>query len=201
MSSGPEHTPQGDITTLLAAVSAGDRTAFDQLLPLVYGELRALARRRGARVPGAALDTTEIVHETYLKLSASRSVSCVDRRHFFAVAARAMRQIAVDAARESLAGKRGGAAVHVPIDDVAVGSSSPVSAAELLDLDRAIDRLCDVDPRLALLVELRYFAGLSVEEAAEAFDTSTRTIKREWRKARALLFEDLQRRGEPPGED
>ena len=186
-------TPGGDITTLLAAVSAGDRAAFDALVPLVYSELRALARRRSGRGSAASLETTELVHETYLKLGASRATSWVDRGHFFAVAARAMRQVAVDAAREAVAGKRGGAALHLSIDDVVVGSSD--RASELLDLDRAISRLCDVDARLALLVELRYFAGLSVEETAEALGISERTVKREWRKARALLLDDLQRHG------
>lgn len=179
----------GDITRLLGAISAGDRSAYDALVPMVYAELRSIARRRVPRSPAAALDTTELVHETYLKLGASRAQSWADRRHFFAVAARAMRQIVVDAARESLAGKRGGTAIHVSIDDVAIGSDD--RAAELLDLDRAITRLGDVDARLVALVELRYFAGLSVEETAEALDSSPRTVKRDWRKARALLLADL----------
>lgn len=186
--------PRGDITTLLAAVSAGDRSAFDALVPLVYAELRALAHRRRTRGGPASLDTTELVHETYLKLSASRANAWADRRHFFAVAARAMRQIAVDAAREALAGKRGGASVHLSLDDVVVGSHE--NPTDLLDVDRAITRLCEVDARLALLVELRYFAGLSVEETGDALGMSERTVKREWRKARALLFDDLRRQGE-----
>lgn len=185
----------GDITRLLGAISAGDAAAYDALVPLVYTELRSLARRRTPRSTGAGLDTTELVHETYLKLGASRARSWADRRHFFAVAARAMRQIVVDAARQSLAGKRGGAAVHVSIDDVALATSD--RASELLDLDRAITRLGDVDARLVELVELRYFAGLSVEETAEALDTSPRTVKRDWRKARALLLADLHGTSDP----
>ncbi len=184
--------PPGDITLLLEAASSGDRSAFDALVPLVYAELRALAHRRRAR-GGGGLETTELVHETYLKLGASRAQAWNDRHHFFAVAARAMRQVAVDAAREALAGKRGGAVIHVPIDEVTIGSAE--DAAGLLDVDRAITRLCGIDARLALLVELRCFAGLSVEEAAEALRISERTVKREWRKARALLVDDLRRRG------
>lgn len=183
-------TSEGDITALLAAFREGDRDALDRLLPMVYGELRdrahnQLARRR----PGDTLSTTALVHEAYLKLVGSSSQSYADRVHFFAVASKAMRQILVDYARRGAAAKRdGGLAVSLDADLLA----DPERAKELVALDEALAQLERLDERLAKTVELRFFGGLSVEEAAEALAVSPRTIKRDWRKARAFLFQAIQ---------
>ena len=182
--------PDDEITELLTALSTGDRSAMDRLLPLVYGELHERAHRQLARRrPGDTLSTTALVHETYLKLSGSAQQSYQNRIHFFAVASRAMRQILVDYARHNLAGKRnGGLAISLDPELMA----SPDRSDELLALDEALGELERVDERLAKIVELRFFGGLSVEEAAEAQGISPRTVKRDWRKARAFLFHILQ---------
>lgn len=181
---------EGEITALLAAFRDGDRGALDRLLPLVYTDLRErahyqLARRR----PGDTLSTTALVHETYLKLIGSAKQSYADRVHFFAVASRAMRQILVDYARRRTAAKRdGGRAVSLDAEMVA----DPQRAQELIALDEALAQLEQLDERLAKTVELRFFGGLSVEETAEALGVSPRTVKRDWRTARAFLFQAVQ---------
>jgi len=183
---------QGEITALLAAYRNGDRTALDRLFPLVYVDLRERAHRQlNRRRPGDTLSTTVVVHEAYLKLTGSTHQIYQDRVHFFAVASQAMRQILVDYARRNSAGKRGGpnAPVH-PVDIQAL--PDPGRAEELLALDEALSRLELLDPRLARTVELRFFGGLSVEETAEALGVSPRTIKRDWRTARAFLFHAIQ---------
>jgi RNA polymerase sigma factor (TIGR02999 family) len=181
------------ITELLAAWRGGDREAVGRLLPLVYDELRRLARRRAAR-PNQTLQTTALVHEAYLKLAAHSHLAAQDRHHFFALAAKVMRQLVVDHARRCAAAKRGGNARAIALDDLHI----PVDdrADEMLALDEALERLAALDETLSRIVELRFFAGLSVEETADALDCSPRTVKREWRKARALLNHDLAgRRG------
>ena len=191
MPSDPTPGPaSGEVTRLLAEVRAGRRDAFDRLLVLVYDELRALARRERRRDPGETLQTTALVHEAYLKLTANRLPDWKDRHHFLAVAARAMRQIVIDHARRELAEKRGGGAFRLALDDVDL--STEARARELVDLDEALDQLSTVDPDLAELVELRFFGGLTVDEAADALGTSPRTVKRGWRKAKAFLFEALR---------
>jgi RNA polymerase sigma factor (TIGR02999 family) len=185
-----ERPHDGDITELLAAWRAGRPGAVDTLFPLVYRELRAMARRQlGANAGQATLGPTALVHEAYLKLVDHTQANVQDRHHFFAVAARAMRQILVDYVRNRRARKRGGGQVG-PLDT----DSVPVDAQvfELLAIDRALTRLEALDERLARLVELRVFAGLSVEEAAEALGISERTVKRDWQKARAFLFHELR---------
>jgi RNA polymerase sigma factor (TIGR02999 family) len=182
--------PQGVITGLLAALRVGDRTALDRLFPVVYQELhdrahRQLARRR----PGDTLSTTALVHEAYLKLTDSAHQTYADRVHFFAVASRAMRQILVDYARRMTAAKRGGG-LAVSLDPDQLGD--PGRAEELVALDEALTRLEGLDERLARTVEMRFFGGLSVEEAADALGVSPRTVKRDWRKARAFLFEAIR---------
>lgn len=178
---------EGEITRLLAELRGGDRAALNRLFPLVYEELRGRARRElRRRSPGETLNTTALVHEVYLKLADASPLALEDRRHFFALAARAMRQIVVDHARRALAQKRGGGARAVTLDAPELGVQ-PVQPAELLALDRALSELGELDERLARTVELRFFAGLSVEETAEAMDVSPRTVKRDWRKARAFL--------------
>jgi len=179
-----------DITQLLIQLRDGHRRAQESLLPLVYDQLRAMAHRRlWGGGPGRTLDTTELVHEAYLKLFDQTRLSVADRRHFFAVAAMAMRQIVVDHARRRRSLKRGGdfkrlelASGDLPVDD---------RAAEIVSLDEALRRLAEVDDRLARVVELRFFGGLSVEETAEVLEVNARTVKRDWRKARALLFREL----------
>ena len=182
----------GVVTQLLIGVRAGDRAALDRLFTLVYEDLHARAHRQLAQSYGAkTLSTTALVHETYLKLSAADRPEWADRRHFFGVAARAMRQIIVDQARRRLAHKRGGQAQRLDIADFEV----PIEerAAELLALDAAVEKLEQGNPRLAEVVNLRFYAGLSVEEAARTIDVSERTIKRDWRLARAYLHGELQR--------
>jgi len=188
----PERTAgEGEITQLLAGVRGGDRAAMDRLFALVYDDLRERAHRRRWGRAGAAetLGTTALVHETYLKLVEPSGIELRDRAHFFNVAARAMRQILVDGARRRLAQKRGGGAPVELLDEGRVGLDARVE--EVLALDDALSHLKGLDERLSRLVELRFFAGLSVEETAEAMELSPRTVKRDWRRARAFLHDAL----------
>ena len=176
----------GDITELLVAHRAGQADALEKLVPLVYADLRRMARARiRGRRDGATLDTGALVHEAYLRLVDERRAQWQDRRHFYAVAAMAMRQIVIDHARSRSRIKRGGAASETTLGDVL----DPVSqdAEELLDLDRALASLEATDPRAVRVVECRYFGGLSEQETADALGVSTRTVQREWLKARAAL--------------
>lgn len=175
-----------EITRLLADLRTGERGALDRLFSLVYEELRVRAERElRRRTPGETLSTTVLVHELYIKLADATPLAIGDRRHFFALAARAMRQIVVDHARRALAQKRGGGvrATTLDVPDLAPA----VEPAEFLALDRALAELSELDERLARTVELRFFGGLSVEETAEMMEVSPRTVKRDWRKARAFL--------------
>ena len=188
----PEDLPHrpGEITGLLRAVEGGDREAVDRLFTLLYGSLRGLARGRLRRAPsGQTLGTTALVHETYLKLSEGTSWSARDRQHFFALAGRAMRMILIDHARSRSRLRRGGGARPIDLDGVEV----PVEqrADDLLELDEALDRLGAVDGELARLVELRYFAGLSLERIAEMTGQSVRTLNRSWQAARVFLYKEL----------
>jgi RNA polymerase sigma factor (TIGR02999 family) len=175
---------------LLAAYRDGDRSALDRLFPLVYRELHRRAHQQLAhRRPGDTLSTTALVHEAYLKLTGGAQQIYQDRVHFFAVASRAMRQILVDYARRTSAAKRGGG--HpISLDPEAV--ADPGRAEELVALDEALVQLEALDPRLAKTVELRFFGGLSVEESAEVLGVSPRTVKRDWRKARAFLIQVIR---------
>ncbi|HEV8125922.1 MAG TPA: sigma-70 family RNA polymerase sigma factor [Gemmatimonadales bacterium] len=180
-----------DITGLLVALKGGDPAARDQLFRLIYRDLHARAHRQLARSrPGDTLSTTALVHETYLKLVGSTHQAYLDRGHFFAVAARAMRQILVDYARSRLADKRGGGARNSTLEPEQL--AGPQRSEDLIALDEALIELSQLDERLAETVELRYFAGLSVEEVAEARGVSPRTVKRDWRKARAFLYRAIQ---------
>ena len=188
--------PSAEITAHLLSWRGGDREAFDRLFPLVYDELRILARRQIRRSPGErALGTTTLLHEAYLKLVDQTRVAVQDRHHFFSLAAKAMRHILVDEARRRSAHKRGGgAAAPVGADAVAAAPGiMPGGEADLVAVDRALERLEAVDPRLGRIVELRFFGGLSVEETAEALELSPRTVKRDWQKARAFLYHELSR--------
>ena len=179
---------------MLVSISEGDRHALNRLFPVVYAELRAAAHRQLAHLrPGDTLQTTALVHEAYLKLLGTARPVWHDRRHFFAVASRAMRQISVDYARTRATQKRGGNAPSLTLDEQRI----PVAdrARELVLLDHALTELESLSERQGQVVELRFFGGLSVEEAAAVMDVSERTVKREWQKARAFLFDALQREG------
>ena len=186
-----------DISRLLKAWGTGDQTALDRLTPLVYDELRRMARRhmRGER-PGNTLQTTALVHEAYLRLVDAKSMERKDRAQFFALSARIMRRILVDAARARASEKRGGRVEHaghseaVDLDEIA-GNSPPLSA-ELLALDEALNDLAGIDPRKAQVIELRFFGGLSVEETAEVLKISPQSVMRDWKLARAWLARELQ---------
>jgi len=170
---------------LIAAGGGSGAPPLDALFTRVYEELRRLAHQvRGGRA-GATLDTTALVHEAYIKLAPSSGTTWESRAHFFGAAARAMRQILVDAARRQLAGKRGGAQAAVSFDEAL--HPAPVRAAELLALDEAIEKLRQFDSRGAQVVEYRFFAGLSTRETAELLGVSTGTVERDWCAARAWL--------------
>ena len=185
----------GVITDLLLAHARGDGEAFSRLVPLVYDDLRRIARKSLRRSYGArTIDTTGLVHEAYLKLVDQTRARYRDRSHFFAVAARAMRQILVDEARRRTAGKRGGGVRPVTLEEDRHGGVSS-DADWLLSLEEALESLARLDPRLPRVVECRFFAGLSEEETADALGVSTRTIQRDWMRAKAWLREEM---GPPP---
>ena len=179
-----------EITRLLASIRDGDRAAYDRLVPLVYRQLHTMASRTlGAGSRDEVLDTTALVHEAFLKIQSAESLSLADRKHFYSVAAIAMRQIAIDHARERSACKRGGEWKRVDLDAARIATRD--SAEELLALDEALTKLEALDARMARVVELRFYGGLSVEETAEVLDIDPRTVKRDWRKARAVLYAAL----------
>ena len=191
-----------DVTALLRAWARGERAALDELLPLVYGELRRQAARcLRAQPSGHTLQPTALVHEAYLRLvdRGSTGADWQDRSHFFAVAARVMRSVLVDHARARRTAKRGGGARALTLDAadaaaaVAERSSDPGVDVELLD--EALTRLAALDPRQARVVELRYFGGLSIAEVAEALGVSHATVEREWKTARLWLRRELQAAG------
>jgi RNA polymerase sigma factor (TIGR02999 family) len=183
--------PQEGVTQLLIAYRDGDREAFDRLVPMVYDDLRRIARRQLRRGrPGHTLDTTGLVHEAYLKLVDPAQVDWQDRGHFLAVSARAMRQVIIGYARKRSAEKRGGGERPVTLDEAQ--SAIDDQADKLLALDRALERLGERDERLARVVECRFFAGLSEEETAQAVGVSLRTAQRDWMRARAWLKEELR---------
>jgi RNA polymerase sigma-70 factor (ECF subfamily) len=181
----------GDITELLVAHGRGREGALDELVPLVYADLRRMARAQARKQsPGASLDTCALVHEAYLRLVDERRAEWQDRRHFYAVASMAMRQIIIDHARRRSRSKRGGDQHLTVIDDVP--DAVTADAEQLLDLDRALGRMEAEDPRLVRVVECRYFGGLTEQETADALGMSLRTVQREWLKARAWLRRALQ---------
>src|SRR4051794_17437982 len=182
-----------DVTRILSAIEAGDPTAAADLLPLVYAELRKLAAARmAAEAPGQTLQATALVHEAYVRLVGGAGPPHWNGRgHFFAAAAEAMRRILVDQARRRRADKRGGRGRRVPLDAADVGFTSP--ADELLDIDEALTRLAAEEPQAARLVQLRYFAGLSIEDAAVVVGISRSTAYEHWSYARARLKTLLDR--------
>ncbi len=183
--------PQG-VTQLLIEWSKGDQTALDKLMPLVYDELRRMAKRYMARQnPGHTLQTTALINEAFIKLVGQEEKQWESRAHFFGVAAQAMRHILVDYARSRQYEKRGGGARRVSLDEALTVSDE--RAAELVALDDALKELARVDPRKCRVVELRYFGGLSVEETAEVLKVAAVTVMRDWSMAKAWLHRELSR--------
>ena len=186
-----EESGQPDITGLLVAWRGGDRAAFDRLFPLVYDELRRIAHRQlGRERSNHTLGTTALVHEAYLKLVDQTRARFEDRAHFFAVAARAMRRILVDYARRHRAVKRGGAQAPVSLDDATLVPDQ--RADTLVALDQALTQLADLDARLSQVVECRFFGGLTAEETAEVLAVTSRTVRRDWVKAKGWLYQALR---------
>ena len=187
---GPE---PGEVTRLLIAWNAGDPSAVEKLMPLVYAELRDIAERQFRRErAGHTLQPTAVVHEAYFRLVDQTRVTWKNRGHFFAIAAQAMRRILIDHARGRDAEKRGGREDRVTLD-VGIASPEPADDLDLLALDEALVRLKELDEPQARIVELRFFGGLSIEETAEVMETSASSVKREFRSARARLFRELGR--------
>lgn len=183
--------PSANITRLLLDWRSGNQQALDELFPHVYDELKQIAHLHLRKErDDHTLNTTGLVHEAYLKLVDIQQVQWQDRSHFFAVAARAMRRILVSYARQHNAQKRGGRERPMSLDENLVLTSD--RAKELLDLDDALRRLAVLNERLAQVVELRFFGGLSIEETATALDVSVNTVKRDWQKAKAWLHRELQ---------
>jgi RNA polymerase sigma-70 factor, ECF subfamily len=186
-------SPSPDVTVLLLELTRGDREAASKLMPLVYNELRRLAGGYMRRErPDHTLQATALVHEAYLKLVKQHSVNWQGRSHFFGIAAQLMRRILIDHARGHLREKRGGAQEVLPLDEALV--FSPGQSAELVRLDEALERLAKFDPRQSKIVELRFFAGLSVEETAEFLGISPKTVKRDWSVAKAWLHGELRQK-------
>jgi RNA polymerase sigma factor (TIGR02999 family) len=183
------------VTAILEAPPRGEGDLLHQLLPLVYGELRQMAHRQLSRERHHTLNTTGLLHEAYLKLVDESRVPVRNRDYFFAAAARAMRQVLIDAARRRGRSKRGSGEAALDVEGVELAVEG--LTAELDDLERALDRLAAVFPRQARVVECRFFGGLSVEETAQALDLAPRTVKRDWALARAWLYREL--RGDGPG--
>jgi RNA polymerase sigma factor (TIGR02999 family) len=179
-----------DITELLLQWRRGDATALDQLVPLVYEQLRAIARAhlRGERA-AHTLQATALVHEAYLRLMNLDRMTMADRVHFLAVAARLMRQVLVDHARKRNADKRGGGVTMVMLGGDTLAAAAP--AVDVLALDEALEEMAEFAPRQRDLVELKYFAGLTIDEAAEALNVSSATVERDWALAKAWLFQRL----------
>lgn len=182
-----------DITRLLGDWARGDRAALERLTPLVYAELRRIAARQLRREDdGHTLQPTALVNEAFIRLCGGEPPSWHDRAHFYAVCATVMRHILTDHARAQLRAKRGAGAVHVPLDDVETLVQQDVDHAKLDDALRALEA---VDPRKGRIVELRYFAGLGIEETAQALAISPMTVRREWTRAKAWLYRELAEGG------
>ena len=185
----PSPSPK-EVTQLLIDWSNGDRAALDRLMPLVYEELRRLANRYMRRErAGHTLQTTALINEAYLRLIDQQNVPWQNRAHFFAISAQLMRRTLVDHARSHASAKRGGSALRVSLNEVAV--SSREVAAEVVALDEALERLAVIDLRKSQVVELRYFGGLSIEETAEVLGVTPMTVTRDWKTAKAWLHHEV----------
>jgi RNA polymerase sigma factor (TIGR02999 family) len=185
----PTASPK-EVTQLLIDWSRGDQAALDSLMPLVYEELRRMANRymRRERV-GHTLQTTALINEAYLRLIEQQHVQWHSRAHFFAIAAQLMRRILVDYARSHTRAKRGGGALRVSLNEATV--SSPERGVELIALDDALQRLAVIDPRKSQVVELRFFGGLSIEDAAAVLKVTPMTVVRDWKTAKAWLHREI----------
>lgn len=178
-----------DISGLLTAWSGGDEKALDALMSFAYPELRRIARHYLARRGRHSLESASLANEAYLKLIRARGIRCENRSHFLALCAQVIRRILVDHARRHGSAKRGGEALHVPLDKVPAGE--PARPIDLVALDAALRALSQIDARKGRVVELRYFGGLSIEETAQALGISPETAKRDWKTARTWLFSEL----------
>jgi RNA polymerase sigma factor (TIGR02999 family) len=182
---------QMQLTQLLVEARDGGADALERVFPVVYDRLRDIAHAHlGRDGEGRTVSTTALVHEAYLKLLDAGRIEWQDRNHFFSLASRAMRQILIDYARRHLASKRGGGMRHVDLDDVQIAAAD--RADTLVSLDEALTRLAALSPRLAQVVELRFFGGLTEEETAQVLGVTDRTVRREWTKARGWLQRELQ---------
>jgi RNA polymerase sigma factor (TIGR02999 family) len=187
-----EHEPPSEVTLLLQGWRSGDRKALDALLPLVYEELRRLAHFQLQRErQDHTLQTAALVHEAYLRLIGLNPPQWESRTHFFAIAAQLMRQILVDYARRHMAAKRGGGAYKLSLQEAAVLSTQ--KDVDVLLLDDALKALAIIDPRQCKVVELRFFAGLTLEEISEALEIGPATVQRDWTAARAWLHREISR--------
>jgi RNA polymerase sigma factor (TIGR02999 family) len=187
-----------DVTQLLSKWSSGDQAALDQLLPMVYGELHRLAAAYLRRErSNHTLQSTALVHEAFMRMVHQQDVQWKSRAHFFAICAQMIRRILVDYARSQHAEKRGSGAVKLALDEAMAVPQTPATDVDLLGLNDALDRLAEMDERQSRIVELRFFAGLSIEETAEVMHLSPASIKREWQTARAWLFREMTRNPAP----
>jgi RNA polymerase sigma factor (TIGR02999 family) len=196
----PDPSRGHNVTELLLSWGQGDTAALDRLVPLVYDDLRRVARGHLRRErPGHSLQATALVHEVFLRLVDVDRMTVQSRTHFFALSARLMRQILVDYARRQQAGKRGGGATVIGLSDAA-GAPAPTSTSmvDVLALDEALDALSSFDAQQCRVVELRFFAGFNIPEAADALGVSTATVEREWAMAKAWLHQRLSTPHEPP---
>ena len=183
-----------DISGLLVAWSKGDEAALNDLMPLIYDDLRGIARRQLRRQPvGHILQSGSVAHEAYFKLVHARGIRCQNRSHFFALCSQMIRRIVVDHARKRRYAKRGGGQVEIPFDEILIGTKA--RGVEVEALDEALTSLAKLDPRKSRVVELRFFGGLSVEEAAEVLEISEETVTRDWRVAKTWLFRELNQKG------
>jgi RNA polymerase sigma factor (TIGR02999 family) len=182
--------PPQEVTQLLVDWGNGNQAALDRLMPVVYTELRQLAHQYMRRErPGHTMQTTALIHEAYLRLVDQNQVRWQHQAHFFGIAARLMRQILIEHARSHTRAKRGGGVGTISLDEAAIVSQA--RATELLALDDALERLATIDPRKSQVVELRFFGGLSVEEAAQVLNIAPNTVLRDWRMAKAWLRREI----------
>lgn len=183
-----------DVTRILTAIEQGDARAADELLPLVYQELRQLAAQRMKQErPGQTLQATALVHEAYIRLVGTESQNWNSRAHFFAAAAEAMRRILIDIARRKKSFRHGGDRKRVDLDEVVLADDSDIPSDELLALDEALEKLTQEDKASAELIKLRFFAGLTMEQAAELLGIPRRTADRNWAYARAWLYKEVSK--------